>query len=273
MTMQNIAAQMMTAAITAQVPGEMTQQPPKQAGEYIGRTETAIRPSQMTAARIYTDGACNGNPGPGGWAYILNQDGVRTETSGAEPLRTTNNRMEMQAAIEALSALTEPSEVQVTTDSQYLAIGIIEWLPGWKESHWQTAGRKPVANRDLWEALDLLCQRHKVSWEWVRGHSGDADNERCDFLANQQAGIPAGFEPAWKRQKEKKANGRQKAKDDRLEHRRAALRKVAGLEDEIRARRADGVSWGHLIEQYGVPESLIRSIARNRDLNAWLLDP
>jgi ribonuclease HI len=177
---------------------------------------------QMTAIKISTDGACYGNPGPGGWAYVMTRDGLKTEASGAVPGRTTNNRMEMQAVIEALSALTEPSEVQVTTDSQYLASGVTAWLPGWKKN-WQTAAGKPVANRDLWEVIDLLCQRHKVSWEWVRGHSGDADNERCDFLANQQAGIPAGFEPAWKRQKERKAKMRQKAQDDRLKDRRATL--------------------------------------------------
>ena len=226
----------------------------------------------MTGIKISTDGACNGSHGPGGWAYLMTRDRVKTEASGAEPGLTTSNRMDMQAAIEALSALAEPSEVHVTTDSQYLAFGMAEWLPGWKEMHWRTASGKPVENRDLWEALDVLCHRHKVSWEWVQS-SADADNQRCKFLANQQAGIPEGFEPSWKRQKEKKANARQKAKDDRVEHRRAALRKVAGLEDEIRARRADGVSWGQLSKQYGVPESLIRSIVRNRDLNAWLLDP
>jgi ribonuclease HI len=227
----------------------------------------------MTGIKISTDGACYGNHGPGGWAYVMSRDGVKTEASGAEQGLTTGNRMAMRAAIEGLSAIGESSEALVTTDSEYLHSGMTAWLPGWKEAHWQTAGGKRVENRDLWEALDLLCQRHKVHWEWVPGNSADAVHERCKFLANQEAGIPPGFAPAWQGKKEKKVKARQKANEDRLEQRRAAIRKVADLEDEIRARRADGVSWRLLTEQYGVPESLLRSIVRNRDLNAWLLDP
>jgi ribonuclease HI len=142
---------------------------------------------------IYTDGACAGNPGRGGWAYVLVRDGGRTEASGANP-DTTNNRMELQAAIEALRALPKRSEVVVITDSEYVAKGMTEWIRGWKTNGWRTAARKPVMNRLQWEKLDCLCQQHEVVWRWVRGHTGDPDNERCDHLAKQQAGMPEGVD-------------------------------------------------------------------------------
>lgn len=163
--------------------------------------------------KIYTDGACLGNPGRGGWAYILDRDGARTEASGAEPRRTTNNRMEMQAAIEALSALTEPSDVQIITDSEYLALGMTSRLPRRRKMFdRQRTGGKEVPNRDLWDALDLLAQRHQISWYVVRGHSGDQSNERCDFLANEQAGIKDGDE-WWRAIKNGRAQRRPKPDD------------------------------------------------------------
>lgn len=143
--------------------------------------------------KIYIDGACLGNPGPGGWAYILDRDGARTEASGAELRRTTNNRMEMQAAIEALSALTEPSDVQIITDSEYVALGMTSRLPRRRKKSDRRSGRgKELPNRDFWDALDLLARRHEISWHVVRGHSGDPSNDRCDVLANEQAGIKDG---------------------------------------------------------------------------------
>lgn len=161
----------------------------------------------MTGIKISTDGACYGSHGPGGWAYVMSHGGVKTEASGAEASPTTNNRMDMQAAIEGLSALAEPCEVHVTTDSQYLANGMTAWLPGWKKMHWKTAAGKPVENRDLWEALDVLCPRHKVSWEWVQ-RSADPDDQRCKLLASQQAGIPEGFVPGSARRRRRRTRGR-----------------------------------------------------------------
>ena len=131
---------------------------------------------------IYTDGACRGNPGPGGWGAVLLYGGHRREISGAAP-RTTNNRMELTAAIRALEALTRPSEVALYTDSTYLRDGITRWLPNWKARGWRTAAKSPVKNRDLWEALDELSGRHDVSWHWVKAHAGNAENERADTLA------------------------------------------------------------------------------------------
>jgi ribonuclease HI len=133
---------------------------------------------------IYTDGACKGNPGPGGWGVLLRAGDVERELHGGDP-DTTNNRMELQAAIEGLKALSSPSQVSLTTDSVYVKNGITTWLDGWKRNGWRTAARKPVKNVDLWEALDEQNQRHQVQWHWVKGHSGHAENERADQLANK----------------------------------------------------------------------------------------
>lgn len=133
---------------------------------------------------IHTDGACRGNPGPGGWGAILEHDSHERELYGYEP-ETTNNRMELMAIIQALEALKRPCKVRAITDSQYVMKGITEWMPGWKKRGWRTASRKPVANRDLWERLDAAIQRHEIGWEWVRGHTGQAGNERADQLANR----------------------------------------------------------------------------------------
>ena len=131
---------------------------------------------------IYTDGACSGNPGPGGWGAVLLHGGHRREISGAAPA-TTNNRMELTAAIRALEALTRPSEVALYTDSTYLKDGITRWLPNWKARGWRTASKSPVKNRDLWETLDTLAAQHDVTWHWVKAHAGNAENERADTLA------------------------------------------------------------------------------------------
>jgi ribonuclease HI len=132
---------------------------------------------------IYTDGACRGNPGPGGWAAVLSADGREKEISGAQ-LATTNNRMELQAVIEALQALKRPLAVRLYTDSQYVRRGILEWLPQWKARGWKTADRKPVKNQDLWQQLETAATRHRIEWHWVPGHAGVPGNERCDVLAN-----------------------------------------------------------------------------------------
>src|ERR1700728_1044826 len=132
---------------------------------------------------IYTDGACRGNPGPGGWAAVLSAGGREKEISGAQPL-TTNNRMELQAVIEALSALKRPLQVRLYTDSQYVRRGILEWLAQWKARGWKTADRKPVKNQDLWQQLETAAARHRIEWHWVPGHAGVPGNERCDALAN-----------------------------------------------------------------------------------------
>jgi ribonuclease HI len=133
---------------------------------------------------IYTDGACRGNPGPGGWAALLSTAGHEKEISGAEAL-TTNNRMELTAVIRALEALRRPVRARVYTDSEYVRRGISEWLPGWKARGWRTAARKPVKNQDLWERLDELSAAHDIEWRWVPGHAGVPGNERADQLANE----------------------------------------------------------------------------------------
>ncbi|MFC0666368.1 ribonuclease HI [Azotobacter chroococcum] len=133
---------------------------------------------------IYTDGACKGNPGPGGWGALLVCRGVERELWGGEA-ETTNNRMELTAAIRALAELKRPCEVQLTTDSEYVMRGIQEWLPNWKKRGWKTAARQPVKNADLWQQLDEQVNRHQVSWSWVRGHTGHPGNERADLLANR----------------------------------------------------------------------------------------
>ena len=138
----------------------------------------------MDQVDIFTDGACRGNPGPGGWGALLRCRGKEKELFGGEPL-TTNNRMELMAAIEALRSLRRRCSVVLTTDSQYVRNGITEWLPNWKRRGWKTAARKPVKNEDLWRELDEQVQRHDVQWKWVRGHTGHPGNERADQLANR----------------------------------------------------------------------------------------
>jgi ribonuclease HI len=133
---------------------------------------------------IYTDGACRGNPGPGGWGALMRYKDNDKELYGGE-LQTTNNRMEMTAAIEALSQLKRSCEVVLTTDSQYVRKGITEWLKNWKKRDWKTASKTPVKNADLWKKLDKLNQKHTIDWHWVKGHSGHPENERADELANQ----------------------------------------------------------------------------------------
>lgn len=133
---------------------------------------------------IYTDGACRGNPGPGGWGAVMISGGKEKDICGGE-LSTTNNRMELMAAIEALRALTRPCKVELHTDSQYLRTGITEWLAGWKARGWRTAAKAPVKNEDLWRALDEARLRHEVDWRWVKGHAGHELNERADALARR----------------------------------------------------------------------------------------
>jgi len=133
---------------------------------------------------VYTDGACSGNPGPGGWGAILMSGSHRKELSGGEAL-TTNNKMELTAAIEALAALKRKSKVDLHTDSTYVQNGILKWIHGWKKNGWRTADRKPVKNAELWQRLDELRTRHEVEWHWVRGHAGHIENERADELARE----------------------------------------------------------------------------------------
>ncbi|HET8727424.1 MAG TPA: ribonuclease HI [Alphaproteobacteria bacterium] len=137
-----------------------------------------------TKVEIFTDGACSGNPGPGGWGAILRWAGQERELYGGEA-QTTNNRMEMTAAIQALEALKRPVTVALTTDSEYLRKGITEWLPAWKRRGWKTADRKPVKNVDLWQRLETAMAQHQVEWHWVRGHAGHPENERADELARR----------------------------------------------------------------------------------------
>ncbi|MDB5760066.1 MAG: rnhA [Burkholderia sp.] len=138
----------------------------------------------MDKVEIFTDGACKGNPGPGGWGAWLVTGDKQKEIFGGE-LNTTNNRMELKAVIEALTALTRPCEVIIHTDSQYVQKGISEWIHGWKARGWKTAARAPVKNVDLWQALDAVQSRHQIQWRWVKGHAGHAGNERADALANR----------------------------------------------------------------------------------------
>jgi ribonuclease HI len=136
-----------------------------------------------TEVTIHTDGACRGNPGPGGWGAILEYGSTRKTLHGGES-PTTNNRMELTAVIRALAALKRPCRVTLYTDSQYVLKGITEWLPNWKSRGWKTAAKKPVLNVDLWQALDAEVLRHTINWQWIRGHSGHAGNEEADRLAN-----------------------------------------------------------------------------------------
>lgn len=133
---------------------------------------------------IFTDGACKGNPGPGGWGALLRFNGQEKTIKGAERL-TTNNRMELTAAIQALDVLTRPCEVNLYTDSQYLRQGMMEWLVQWKKKGWRNSKKEPVKNIDLWQQLDDLAQRHQITWHWVKGHSGHPENDRADALANE----------------------------------------------------------------------------------------
>ena len=147
----------------------------------------------MNPIEIYTDGACKGNPGPGGWGVLLKAGGTERELFGGE-LATTNNRMELMAVIQALSALKRPCEVTLFLDSQYVLKGITEWLPGWKAKGWRTASKQPVKNVELWQQLDALVQQggHQIDWRWVRGHNGDPGNERADALANRGVDLVQG---------------------------------------------------------------------------------
>ncbi|WP_185236151.1 ribonuclease HI [Teredinibacter franksiae] len=138
----------------------------------------------MKKIELFSDGACKGNPGPGGWGVLLRHEGKEKSLYGGEA-QTTNNRMELLAAIEGLGALKETCEVVLTTDSQYVRKGITEWITNWKRNNWRNAAKKPVANKDLWQALDEQAQRHKITWKWVKGHSGHRENEIADQLANK----------------------------------------------------------------------------------------
>ena len=142
----------------------------------------------MTPVVIATDGACKGNPGPGGWGAILRAGGRTRELSGFEP-HTTNNRMELLAAIEALNALTKPCAVTLSTDSVYVRDGITKWIHGWQKNGWRTAAKAPVKNADLWQALLAAAAAHRIDWRWVKGHAGDPDNERADALANEAISV------------------------------------------------------------------------------------
>jgi ribonuclease HI len=138
----------------------------------------------LKTVELFTDGACRGNPGPGGWGALLRYESKERELWGGEP-ETTNNRMELQAAIEGLRALGEPCQVALTTDSQYVRKGITEWITSWKQRGWRTAAKKPVKNVDLWRELDEQSNRHQVEWHWVKGHSGHRENDIADELANR----------------------------------------------------------------------------------------
>ena len=138
----------------------------------------------MKQVIIYTDGACRGNPGPGGWGALIRFDSVEKEIFGGQA-NTTNNQMELSAAIEGLSILTEPCNVELFTDSKYVMDGITQWIQNWKKNNWRTATKKDVKNKELWQKLDQLITEHQVQWHWVKGHSGDAGNEAADLLANK----------------------------------------------------------------------------------------
>ena len=140
----------------------------------------------LPTVEIFTDGACKGNPGPGGWGAILRSRGKERELSGGES-PTTNNRMELMAAIEALKALKKPCRVQLWTDSNYVRDGITKWIHGWRRNGWKTADKKPVKNAELWQALLEACEPHRIEWHWVKGHAGHPENERADALACAEA--------------------------------------------------------------------------------------
>ena len=138
----------------------------------------------MKHIEIFTDGACRGNPGPGGWGALLRQGSIEKEIFGGEP-DTTNNRMELMAAIQALTAIKAAARVDLTSDSEYVRKGITEWLPNWKKRGWKTAAKKPVKNKDLWQQLEFAAARHETTWHWIKGHSGHRENEIADSLANR----------------------------------------------------------------------------------------
>ena len=150
------------------------------------RADAAAPPRSSSIVEIWTDGACKGNPGPGGWGALLRSGTKERELFGGVA-STTNNRMELIAVIEALAALKRPCDVVLHTDSQYVKLGITEWLQQWERRGWKTADRKPVKNLDLWQQLDQQVRRHRIQWRWVRGHAGDPGNERADALANRGA--------------------------------------------------------------------------------------
>jgi ribonuclease HI len=149
----------------------------------------------MTEVVIYTDGACSGNPGPGGWGVVMRWQGTEKELYGFDPV-TTNNRMELMAAIQALEALQRPTTVSLHTDSKYLLDGITKWIPNWQRNGWKTANKKPVKNDDLWRRLTEAMRPHDVSWVWVKGHAGDPGNERADALARRGIEEAAGVAPS-----------------------------------------------------------------------------
>ena len=142
--------------------------------------------SELPKVEIFTDGACKGNPGPGGWGAVLRMGSVEKELSGGEPM-TTNNRMEMKAAVEALTALKRPCQVTLSTDSRYVMDGLTKWIHGWQKNGWRTADKKPVKNADLWQALLAAAKPHRIDWQWVKGHAGHPENERADALASAAA--------------------------------------------------------------------------------------
>jgi ribonuclease HI len=142
--------------------------------------------TELTRVEIATDGACKGNPGPGGWGAVIRAGAREKELSGGEPL-TTNNRMELTAVIEALNALKRPCAVTLSTDSRYVMDGLTKWIHGWRRNGWKTAAKKPVKNADLWQALVEATARHRITWQWVKGHAGHPDNERADRLASDAA--------------------------------------------------------------------------------------
>jgi ribonuclease HI len=152
----------------------------------MAKAKMADDADNSSTVEIFSDGACLGNPGPGGWAALLRFRGEEKEIAGGEAL-TTNNRMELMAVIQALNTLKRACRVAVTTDSQYVQKGISEWIHGWKRKGWKTADKKPVKNADLWQQLDEAQMRHTVTWHWVRGHAGHAENERVDVLARNEA--------------------------------------------------------------------------------------
>ena len=146
--------------------------------------------------QIWTDGACSGNPGPGGWGALIINNGHETELYGSES-STTNNRMELKAAIEALNSLETSSKIELNTDSTYVKDGLTKWIHGWKKNGWKTAAKKPVKNKDLWQALDEACSSHQIEWKWVKGHAGDEGNERADALAVKGSREAAGQAPVF----------------------------------------------------------------------------
>ncbi|OYY72472.1 ribonuclease HI [Sphingomonas sp. 28-63-12] len=154
--------------------------------------------TELPKVEIFTDGACKGNPGPGGWGAVMRMADKEREISGGEPL-TTNNRMEMMAVVEALNALKRPCQVTLYTDSRYVMDGLTKWIHGWQKNGWRTADRKPVKNADIWQALLAAAKPHRITWQWVKGHAGHPENERADALASAAAiaaGRPARSRPA-----------------------------------------------------------------------------